>query len=403
MNSQQYPSFSTAVLILAAIAFAISVFVAASEMLMILFLAILFGILLTRVTGVVVSKTALPRSASLSIVVFLFAFLAVASTSVFFVQVNTRIEQTSDQLDAGVERVRQHVREYPALQSALQSVPLLGKMIDQKADQKANSEADQKADTEAGKPQGKAEQASRGDRKNSDSSQVDTMESLSAVPTPIQRVASALGQLMQTTFGLLVNSLLIFFVGLFLASAPETYRNGVLLLIPVRHRQRGGEVLDALGDTIWSWMLGRFGSMFVTGLGAFILLTAFSVPMAGTLGIATALLTFVPNIGAAVALLLAVLCALPEGMSVAAAVIIGYMILQLLESYLVTPLIQQQQVELPPAMLIAFQALMGVVFGFLGAAVASPLLAGMKKITEMLYIQDFLGDTESLRSVQKSD
>ena len=64
--------------------------------------------------------------------------------------------------------------------------------------------------------------------------------------------------------------------------------------------------------------------------------------------------------------------------------------LQLVESCLITPLIQEQQVSLPPALLMSFQAIMGVLFGFLGAMVASPLLAASKVIVQELYVKDYL-------------
>jgi predicted PurR-regulated permease PerM len=216
--------------------------------------------------------------------------------------------------------------------------------------------------------------------------------SLSQLPEPVKRVVRSIGQVLQTTFGLAVNSLLIFFVGLFLAISPDAYRDGLIRLIPPVRRQRAGEVLEAMSRGVWRWLIGRFGSMLVTGIGAFLLLWLIGVPMAGTLGVITGLLTFVPNIGAAVALMLAILFALPQGLAAAGTVLAAYLALQMCESYIVTPLIQQEQVSLPPALLIAFQALMWVLCGFLGAAVASPLLVAVKTSIQMLYIEDYLGD-----------
>ena len=148
--------------------------------------------------------------------------------------------------------------------------------------------------------------------------------------------------------------------------------------------------MNEVGDTLWRWLLGRFGSMLVTGIGAALLLWLIGVPMAFSLGIMTGLLTFIPNIGAAIALALAMLFALPQGTTTAALVLPAYLGLQLVESYVVTPLIQKRQVEIPPALLISFQAVMGVWFGILGAAVASPLLAALKVSIERLYVEDVL-------------
>ena len=66
--------------------------------------------------------------------------------------------------------------------------------------------------------------------------------------------------------------ILIFFVGLFLAVSPEKYRDGVVQLIPKAKRDRASEVLDSTSETLWRWLIGRFGSMLATGVGAFLLL-----------------------------------------------------------------------------------------------------------------------------------
>ena len=63
-------------------------------------------------------------------------------------------------------------------------------------------------------------------------------------------------------------------------------------------------------------------------------------------------------------------------------------------------MIQQKQVSIQPALLIAFQAVLGLLFGFLGAAVASPLLAATKVGVEEAYIKDVL---ESDSSTDKTD
>jgi len=208
----------------------------------------------------------------------------------------------------------------------------------------------------------------------------------------LNKLTSSITKMFQTTFGLVINSLLIFFVGLFLASSPQTYVRGTLWLFPPVYRPRAQEVLTELGHTLWRWLLGRFATMTITGVGAFAVLMAVGVPMATTLGIITALLCFIPNIGAAIALLLAMLAALPQGLTTVATVFVGYLSLQLIESYIITPLIQQRQVKLPPALLLAFQAFLGTLLGFIGAAIASPLLAALTTATKMLYVEDYLGD-----------
>jgi predicted PurR-regulated permease PerM len=49
-------------------------------------------------------------------------------------------------------------------------------------------------------------------------------------------------------------------------------------------------------------------------------------------------------------------------------------------------------VDLPPALTIVGQALMALVFGFLGLLVAVPMLAAMMVPVKMLYVEDVVGD-----------
>lgn len=67
-----------------------------------------------------------------------------------------------------------------------------------------------------------------------------------------------------------------------------------------------------------------------------------------------------------------------------------YLAVQTVESYVITPLIQQERVSLPPALVISVQLLLGVLFGILGLALATPLTALGILLTRELYVTDYL-------------
>jgi predicted PurR-regulated permease PerM len=75
-------------------------------------------------------------------------------------------------------------------------------------------------------------------------------------------------------------------------------------------------------------------------------------------------------------------------------VIILYVVIQTVESYLLTPLVQQRTVSLPPALTITAQVLLGILAGGLGIIVATPLTAALLVFVKMLYIEDILGDKQ---------
>ena len=347
--------------------------VLASEIVLTLFLAILFGVFLRRLASKIDQWVPLPTIWSIATVVAGMFVLAVGSSSLFYVQIDRQIDAANKQIDNGVEKLQQLAKDSPTLRSIVTSIPFLSETIDRPS-------------LSAAARQGTADSDSSEAAANTGTQ----LPELDGLPEPVRQAADTVGRIFKTTFGLVVNSMLIFFVGLFLAISPDVYRDGVVKLVPRSKRARAVQVLDELGDTLWRWLLGRLGSMLVTGVGAALALWLAGVPMAISLGIMTGLLTFIPNIGAAIALALAMLFALPQGTTTAMLVLPAYLGLQLIESYIVTPLIQKRQVEIPPALLIAFQAIMGVLFGILGAAVASPLLAALKVTIERLYVEDVL-------------
>lgn len=69
-----------------------------------------------------------------------------------------------------------------------------------------------------------------------------------------------------------------------------------------------------------------------------------------------------------------------------------YAFVQLVESYLVTPLIQQHVVSMAPALLISAQVLLGMAGGVLGVLLATPLAVVAVVLLQTLYVQDVLGE-----------
>ena len=67
-----------------------------------------------------------------------------------------------------------------------------------------------------------------------------------------------------------------------------------------------------------------------------------------------------------------------------------YIGVQLIEGNITTPLIQQQTIDLPPALTIFMQLLLGVLFGLLGLALAVPLTAVGITLAQTLYVKGYL-------------
>jgi predicted PurR-regulated permease PerM len=98
----------------------------------------------------------------------------------------------------------------------------------------------------------------------------------------------------------------------------------------------------------------------------------------------------VPNLGPWLSLIPAVFVAFTVGPWSALWVVLLYFGIQALESNLITPLIQQRAVSVPPALLIVFQLLMGVFAGIWGMVAATPLLVVVMLLVQTLYIRGVL-------------
>jgi predicted PurR-regulated permease PerM len=206
-----------------------------------------------------------------------------------------------------------------------------------------------------------------------------------------------------TTFGALGNFVIMLFVGLYVALDPGTYRRGVVSLLSPSLRPTGEEMLRKSTDTLKNWLVAQLMAMAVVGVLTWLGLWLVGVPLAPLLGLIAALLAFIPNIGPIIAAVPAILLALSEGPTTAFLVVGVYLAVQTIESYAVTPLIQQERVSLPPALIISMQLLMGVLFGVLGLALATPMAAFGLTLIREAYVERYLDGEQDRRGAPVSD
>jgi predicted PurR-regulated permease PerM len=188
------------------------------------------------------------------------------------------------------------------------------------------------------------------------------------------------------TVSALGNFFIVLFLGLCFAAQPGVYRNGLITMAPARHRANVAIVVDRIGETLERWLIAQMITMFAVFLVTWIGLTLIGIPSSFILGIQAGLLTFIPTVGALVGGLIVVLASLASGWIAALSAFVLFLGIHALESYLLTPMLQRQALEIPPATLFAFQILLGVVFGVWGLALALPLVAIGKVV--MIFLRE---------------
>jgi predicted PurR-regulated permease PerM len=200
-----------------------------------------------------------------------------------------------------------------------------------------------------------------------------------------------IGQTFKILFGIVGgvgNFFIVLFLGLAFAAQPGIYRDGLLFMVPARHRPRATIIVDRIGDTLERWLLAQIITMaavfFVTWVG----LAIIGIPSSFILGIQAGLLAFIPTVGAILGGLIVVLASLASGWFAALSAFILFLGVHAMESYVLTPIIQRQALDIPPATLFAFQILLGVVFGIWGLALALPLMAIAKVMIDHFKADD---------------
>ena len=380
------------------------------------FLGILFAVFLVKVSVLLGQLLPLGYRWNLLIVIALLLAVSIGGSIMFAQTVESRLDVAKDRVEESSSKLKQWLDEHPIAMSTIESIPFVGTFAEDRLsldDEIASPESDDGESDDTKSDDTKSDDKNS-DNENSDDSQSENAETnpgssskeknaensgkqtdASSASNLAGRVFQVTGGLLKTTFGLLTNSAVIFWVGVFLAFNPALYRDGFARLFPINQRRRVVEVMDKMGDAAFNWLKGRSISMLVTGIGTGVALALLGVPLAITVGVVTALLTFIPNIGGIIALALAMLLALSQGPATVIWVVVIYTGLQLVESNILTPIVQQQQTSIPPALLLIFQLFMGVLVGFLGVLVATPLLAVTLVLINEAWVKDTLGDLGS--------
>jgi predicted PurR-regulated permease PerM len=214
----------------------------------------------------------------------------------------------------------------------------------------------------------------------------------SSAGSSVGQLLSRFGGFLSTVMDLFAAVVVIFFTGLFLAFDPTLYVRGLIRLVPPGYRVRFGEVIGGIGYTLKWWLIGQSITMLVIATATSIGLWLLGVPLAFVLGVIAGLFNFIPNFGPLFSAVPATLLALTISPERAIGVIGLFLVLQNLEGNVLTPLIQRKAVDLPPALGIIAQILLGILVGAAGLILAWPIAAAVVIAVKMMYVEDILGD-----------
>ena len=307
------------------------------DALLILFGALLLGILLHELAVRLSGKTSMPHWLSLSLVILAIVLSVGIGLATSAVRIARQFNELLSALPLSLEGIRESIGKSPLLRSLIPDMPPAQVLLEH-----------------------------------------------------LSSLLPGAGLFFTGALGVIANIAVLSIVAIYLAAQPQAYRHGLMMAVPPRSRKRAGEVLDELQATLAQWLLGKAVSMLVVGVVTTVGLALMGMPMALVLGLIAGLLDFIPYVGPILAGVPAVLIASTKSAEMAGYVALLFLAIQAVQGYLLMPMIERRSVSLPPALTISTQVLMGSLFGLVGVALATPLVAVVMVIVTMLYVQDVL-------------
>ena len=179
--------------------------------------------------------------------------------------------------------------------------------------------------------------------------------------------------------------------GLYLAANPGPYVRGTLMLLPQDARRPTAIAMRRIGTALRRWIVAQLAAMVAVGVLTFIGLTLIGLPSALALAVIAGVLEFVPLAGPILAAIPALLIAATVGMDMVLWTLLVNVAVQQSENHLLIPMLMRRAVKIPPATTLFALFLLGAMFGPTGVLLGGPLTVAFYVAIRELWVRDALG------------
>ena len=210
------------------------------------------------------------------------------------------------------------------------------------------------------------------------------------IGTALERGLQGLLGLAGNLGGGLLTVVLSLVLAVMLAAQPQPYRALAVRLAPSFYRRRLQVVLSHCGSALDNWMVGLLISSFCVAGMAGIGLAVLGVRPVVANALLAGLLNVIPNIGPTISTVFPASVALLDSPWRALAVVVLYLVIQNVESYLITPFVMHKQVKLLPGLALLSQFVFAVLLGPLGLLMALPLVVVLQVLVREVLIHDVM-------------
>jgi predicted PurR-regulated permease PerM len=184
----------------------------------------------------------------------------------------------------------------------------------------------------------------------------------------------------------IINLAFVLFIAIFFLVDPFSYIKSSLFLMPQRYHAQAIYIWNRLYDTIRTWISTLILSISITMTLVWLILgVLLGMPNAIIVAVFAGLATFVPNIGAFLPLIPIATFTLATDPGQFLIMAPAYLLIQLLESNVLTPSLIKAELNIPAGGLMLFQLLMTLAFGALGLILAVPMLGVLIVLVREIY------------------
>jgi len=188
----------------------------------------------------------------------------------------------------------------------------------------------------------------------------------------------------------IIQFIFIISVALMITLQPNSYREVAILLVPSFYRRRARTILLKCGNALSNWMTGVVLSSICVAILVSIGLYLLGIKLVIANALIAGVLNIIPNVGPTISTIFPLSVALLETPWKSLAVLGLYILIQNIESYIITPSIMHKQVKLLPGLTITAQFIFTILFGPLGLLLAIPMAVVIQIFVKEIIIHDIL-------------
>lgn len=196
-------------------------------------------------------------------------------------------------------------------------------------------------------------------------------------------------------FDIIVKTFGIVFVAIYLLIDARRMKAAFIRAAPARYRRDAQILWDDFGASLSRYLGGLAISLLAQGVLSGLALWAIGVPYPLLLGLWVAMTAIIPYLGAYLGALPAVILGFYQSTTIGILTIVLYLIIQQLESNVLTPRIQGQAVRVHPILVLLTVIALSEIDGLRGAVFAVPLLAVIRVLFDFLSVRLHVQPAES--------